>query len=103
MTDGETGILFRTADIEDLARRPGLAARDPALRSRIGDQARKRVSAHSLDRIVPRYEEISSRRSLNATAPRAPDRLGRPVGLKLPDEPGERCNSPFRRIDGFET
>ena len=56
--DGHTGLLFRTGDADDLAERLLAAARDPQLRGRIGQQARKRVAGHSLTRVVARYSEL---------------------------------------------
>ncbi len=58
VTHGETGIIFRTADILDLTEKTLLAAGDPALRAQIGERARERVVAHSLERVVARYEAI---------------------------------------------
>ena len=56
--DGETGLLFRTGDVSDLADRILMAARDPELRLMIGRQARRRVSGHSLPRVVAAYSEL---------------------------------------------
>jgi glycosyltransferase involved in cell wall biosynthesis len=43
---GETGLLFRRADIDDRAEQTLLRAGDPALRARIGRQARQYVERH---------------------------------------------------------
>jgi glycosyltransferase involved in cell wall biosynthesis len=53
--DGETGVLFRTGDVDDLADKTVATARDAGLRARIGDKARIRVQAHALDRAVDAY------------------------------------------------
>jgi glycosyltransferase involved in cell wall biosynthesis len=53
--DGETGLLFRKGDVEDLTAKTLQAAADAPLRSRIGSQARRRVMAHSLDDVVAAY------------------------------------------------
>jgi glycosyltransferase involved in cell wall biosynthesis len=58
LEDGETGLLFPTADVSALADRILVAAGDPDLRGRIGRQARRRVSAHSLPRIVAAYSDL---------------------------------------------
>jgi glycosyltransferase involved in cell wall biosynthesis len=56
ITDGETGLLFRRADIDDLAEKTLLAAGNPALRARIGRQARQYVERHhDIDRAVDQY------------------------------------------------
>lgn len=55
---GETGLLFRLADVADLTAKTVLAARDPALRARIGQKARERAIAFSLDAAVARYEAV---------------------------------------------
>jgi glycosyltransferase involved in cell wall biosynthesis len=56
--DGETGLLFRTGDVSDLADRVLMAARDPELRRAIGREAQRRVSRHSLPRVVAAYSEL---------------------------------------------
>lgn len=53
--DGETGLLFKTGDIDDLAARTLVAAADPSLRATIGRNARERVQIHSLDAAVRAY------------------------------------------------
>jgi len=56
ITHGETGLLFRRADIDDLAEKTLLAAGNPALRARIGRQARQYVERHhDIDRAVDQY------------------------------------------------
>jgi glycosyltransferase involved in cell wall biosynthesis len=59
VTDGETGLLFRTADIDDFAAKTLMAAADPTLRAAIGRKARAYAEqAHSLDRAVAAYLDI---------------------------------------------
>jgi glycosyltransferase involved in cell wall biosynthesis len=56
VTHGETGLLFRRGDIDDLAEQTLLAAGNPALRARIGRQARQYVERHhDIDRAVDQY------------------------------------------------
>ena len=56
VTHGETGLLFRKADIDDLADKTVLAAGDPALRARMGRQARRYVERyHDIDQAVDQY------------------------------------------------
>lgn len=52
--DGVTGLLYPVGDVEALAAVTQRALNDPALRSAIGERARKRVQAHSLDAIGAR-------------------------------------------------
>jgi glycosyltransferase involved in cell wall biosynthesis len=56
--DGDTGFLFRVGDASHLAERMLIAARDPALRARIGREARRRAAAHSLPHVVSAYSEL---------------------------------------------
>ncbi len=55
---GQTGLLFRTGDVAHLAETILLATRDPALRARLGKNARRAVAAHALDRIVAAYADL---------------------------------------------
>ncbi len=55
---GRTGLLFRTRDTAHLTEMLLMAARDPALRARIGRRARERVAEHGLDRVVAAYDEL---------------------------------------------
>lgn len=55
---GRTGLLFRTGDIAHLTETLLMAARDPALRARIGRSAREHVTEHALDRVVAAYAEL---------------------------------------------
>jgi len=55
ITDGETGLLFRPGDTEDLASKTLRAASDPDLRARIGRQARERVRLHGVREALSGY------------------------------------------------
>jgi len=55
IADGETGLLFRKGDIEDLTAKTLLAAGDPRLRAAIGDKAREQAEKRSLDHVVAEY------------------------------------------------
>jgi glycosyltransferase involved in cell wall biosynthesis len=55
--NGETGLLFRMGDIDDLTSKTLLAASDAKLRADIGRRARERVKIHSLDAAVTSYLE----------------------------------------------
>jgi glycosyltransferase involved in cell wall biosynthesis len=55
--DGETGLLFRTGDSEDLAAKTLRAAASAEARAAIGKRARARVEAHALPRIVQAYTD----------------------------------------------
>jgi glycosyltransferase involved in cell wall biosynthesis len=53
--DGETGLLFRKGDVDDLAAQTLGAAEDADLRAAIGKKAREWVRTHDLDRTVAAY------------------------------------------------
>ena len=55
---GENGLLFKTGSIGSLAQTIQFAASDPALRERIGRNARASVSSHSLDRVADQYASV---------------------------------------------
>ena len=55
--DGRNGLLYRAAEIEDLAAKIVLAADDTDLRAAIGDRARQLVAGHELMAISRRYVE----------------------------------------------
>ncbi len=56
ITHGETGLLFRKADIGDQAEKTLLAAENPALRAEIGSRARRYVERHhNIERAVDEY------------------------------------------------
>lgn len=60
IVDGETGLLFRKGDVDDLAAKTLLGAGDPQLRAEIGRRALKRVRRHSLDQVVLEYAALLS-------------------------------------------
>ena len=53
--DGETGLLFRLGDTEDLAAKVLLAAGNPQLRATIGTGAREAVAERSGKRAAASY------------------------------------------------
>lgn len=55
--DGTTGLLFHKGRIDDLAAKTLLAARNPDLRQRLGENARKAVEQYDLDDMVRAYSE----------------------------------------------
>lgn len=55
LIDGETGLLFRAGDIDDLVSKTLLAAGDPKFRADIGSKAREQVQDHALDTAVSTY------------------------------------------------
>ncbi len=55
VVDGETGLLFKTGDIDDLTAKTLFAAGDHKLRADIGRKAREQVKAHSVDDAVSAY------------------------------------------------
>ena len=53
---GQTGLLFRKGDLEDMAEKILLAAGDPLLREKIGKPAREQVlRRHDLETIAEEY------------------------------------------------
>lgn len=58
VTDGESGLLFRMGDIDDLVAKTFHALEDPLLRSRIGQTARTHVQRHALDVMTTSYEDL---------------------------------------------
>jgi glycosyltransferase involved in cell wall biosynthesis len=55
---GKNGLLFKTGSLGSLAQTIRLAANDPALRERIGRNARASVLSHSLDRMADQYASV---------------------------------------------
>lgn len=55
LTDGETGLLFRMGDIDDLTAKTIVAAGAPTLRAEIGRKAWEQVQTHALDTAVHTY------------------------------------------------
>jgi glycosyltransferase involved in cell wall biosynthesis len=58
VTAGETGVLFRWGDADDLAANMLGLADDAEQRAAIGRKARQRVAAHALPRIVQAYLDV---------------------------------------------
>jgi glycosyltransferase involved in cell wall biosynthesis len=58
VVDGETGILFRKADVADLSVKTLQAAGDPPLRATIGRRAREMVAAHAIEQTVDAYLSV---------------------------------------------
>lgn len=61
IVDGETGVLYRAGDVEELARKTVLLARRPELRARIGARARHAVRAHAISSAIEAYEGLLRR------------------------------------------
>jgi glycosyltransferase involved in cell wall biosynthesis len=55
IVDGESGLLHRVGDVEELARQTLRAAGDPVLRAEIGRRARDHVRRHDLSAAVSAY------------------------------------------------
>jgi glycosyltransferase involved in cell wall biosynthesis len=55
--DSQTALLFRKGDIADLTAKTLLAARDPELRARIGQEAHIRAQAWSTTEAVAAYAD----------------------------------------------
>jgi glycosyltransferase involved in cell wall biosynthesis len=59
VVDGETGLLFRTGDVDDLQRILALLMAESGLRARYGEAGRRRMEQHfSSNVIVPRFERL---------------------------------------------
>jgi glycosyltransferase involved in cell wall biosynthesis len=56
--DGQTGVLFSTGDLPQLARKILAVSRDEDRRRAIGEKARQAASAHDLNRTVAGHLEI---------------------------------------------
>jgi glycosyltransferase involved in cell wall biosynthesis len=69
ITDGETGLLFESGDIDQLARHLTLLLTDPELRNKMGGKARERAtSLFGRDRLVREFCEILELKSSNVAA-----------------------------------
>jgi glycosyltransferase involved in cell wall biosynthesis len=58
--DGETGLVVQAGHPDALARAIELLARNPTLRQRLGDAARKRVSEYELSNVMPIWERLTA-------------------------------------------
>jgi glycosyltransferase involved in cell wall biosynthesis len=58
---GETGLLFRKGDVDDLTSKLVLAAGDANLRERIGRAAREAVRKHDVETFVTNYDRMIRR------------------------------------------
>jgi glycosyltransferase involved in cell wall biosynthesis len=58
IVDGETGLLFRLGDTEDLAAKALSVIENRTLRQAIGEKARAAVASQTLDRWVNAYVEV---------------------------------------------
>jgi glycosyltransferase involved in cell wall biosynthesis len=58
VVDGETGLLFRLGDTEDLAAKILGVVDNRALRRALGEKARAAVASHTVDRWVNAYAEV---------------------------------------------
>jgi glycosyltransferase involved in cell wall biosynthesis len=56
--DGKSGLMFPTGNVDELAARILLCARDPDLRARLGGNARRRVAHHSVHRVGAAYSRL---------------------------------------------
>lgn len=85
--DGENALLFRLGDVEHMAQRTLEALEDPALRERLGRQARRSVEWRTLDRVVPLYLDefrlaMNSARSRGISATDLPTGPWRPFSRR---------------------
>ena len=58
VVDGKTGMLFRLGDVHDLAAKTRALADQPALRRRLGRQARRAAARATPERWVQAYEKV---------------------------------------------
>ncbi len=78
VTDGETGLLFPTGNVEALARVVARLAVDPGRRRAIGAAARRHVAPHASARVIAAYERCLAALAAGRRPPPAAD--GRAVG-----------------------
>lgn len=71
VVDGETGVLFRMGDVQDLATKILVLAGNPTLRQQIGEKARAAVAPQTLDWWVRSYEAVLRRTALRLGPMRA--------------------------------
>lgn len=67
IVDGETGVLFHPGDLQDLVAKTLALVGDPALRQRIGEQARAGAATRTLDHWVRAYENVLRRTALRVS------------------------------------
>jgi glycosyltransferase involved in cell wall biosynthesis len=70
IADGEAGVLYRSGDVEELARRTVEIAGRPAWRAEMGRAARERVAAHALPVIAAQYERTLETLAFSRQTPR---------------------------------
>src|SRR5262249_45502397 len=59
VTDGETGLIFRAGDADDLIRAIRRLVADPLLRYELGDRARRHVIVHrNWSKLTKRYVDV---------------------------------------------
>jgi glycosyltransferase involved in cell wall biosynthesis len=75
IVEGQTGLLFSTGDVPQLARKILAVVRDGDRRRAIGDKARQAASAHDLNRTVAEHLELLA--EVAADRGRAPYAAGR--------------------------
>ena len=76
VSDGQTGLLFRKADVEDLAEKTLLAAGSPGLRAAIGRRGRRHVEQHhDIRHAVTEYMRVLT--GLAAVPPKTGTTAGR--------------------------
>ena len=55
ITHGETGLLFKLGDVNDLMEKTLYAAGDYGIRKRIGKQSRDQITVHALEGVINQY------------------------------------------------
>lgn len=68
IVDGETGLLFRLGDTEDLAAKIVALVENRELRHAIGHKARAATAQHTLNRWLGAYEEVLRRVALHPSS-----------------------------------
>ncbi|MBI3801605.1 MAG: glycosyltransferase family 4 protein [Deltaproteobacteria bacterium] len=71
VVDGETGVLFRLGDMQDLATKTLALIRDASWRRKIGEQARAVAVTQTLDRWVQAYDDVLRRTASYVESPTA--------------------------------
>jgi len=70
IVDGETGLLCRLGDVQDLAAKTLLTIQDPALRRRIGEQSRAMAAAEDPLQWAQAYADILRRTAMSRKSSR---------------------------------